>query len=225
MPLIGEFHTKYWEFSDTSVTPKVISRPGYSGWQASVISGGFGGFQVAYERGQWWIRLWRRIKALLPGQRAQLLDALGKVEQGESFIPPPIVVTKVVQVPAPPKRVPVIKPSAVRGWWEIGRRVDRLPADRAAVLRGTLDLLESDAFPVAKRAVRETAKTLGFNRPEAWKPYSQMLKSDPGRAENVFRHQRAADLTTQRLGSTLTNPQTELLVELAYHAYAVQPKD
>lgn len=107
--------------------------------------------------------------------------------------------------------------------WRLWRRVRTLPTDRATVLEQTLTLLESPTFPIAKQAVRETALTLGFNRPEAWKPYSHALKAEPGRAENVFRHIRACELTRTRAGSTMTNPTANLLTELAYHAYAAEP--
>lgn len=102
------------------------------------------------------------------------------------------------------------------------QRVRQLDADRQAVVLRAVDLLEHGAYPAAEVAVRETALTLGFNRPEAWRPYSHMLKADAGRAENVFRHVRACELTRQYAGSTMTNPTVNAMVELAYQSYAMK---
>ena len=46
------------------------------------------------------------------------------------------------------------------------------------------------------------------------------MKSSPGRAENVFRHLNACQITRETAGSTLTNPDCNLLVELAYHEWS-----
>jgi hypothetical protein len=102
------------------------------------------------------------------------------------------------------------------------RRIRALSADREQVLLRALDVLEHPAYPSAQIAVRETATTLGFHDPQAWKPYSQMLKADPGRADNVFRHVRACERTRAIAASTLTNPTANLLVELAYQDFALR---
>lgn len=106
--------------------------------------------------------------------------------------------------------------------WRLVQRVRGLPRDREGVLLRALDLVEHPDWDAATRAVQETAKTLGFNRPEMWKPYSHALKADPGRAENVFRHIRACELTRQYANSTMTNPTVNALVELAYQGYALK---
>lgn len=103
------------------------------------------------------------------------------------------------------------------------RRVEALDREQRLVLDRVIVALESPAYPVARLAVRETATTLGFNRPEAWKPYSNELKASPGRAENTFRHLRACSVMRDRLreqGSTVTNPQMHLVVELGYQGFA-----
>lgn len=98
-----------------------------------------------------------------------------------------------------------------------------LPTERLRVLRTVITTLDSPLYPVAKRAVRETSQTLGFNRPEAWVPYSRELKSEPARAENVFRHLHCMRLIRDYSGVTLSNPEQNLLAELAYHEYGIQP--
>jgi len=76
------------------------------------------------------------------------------------------------------------------------------------------------AYPHALQAVQQTATTLGFNRPEAWQGLSRVMKASPGVAENTYRHMRACELTRAASPSTLTNPDCNLLVELAYHEWS-----
>jgi hypothetical protein len=96
---------------------------------------------------------------------------------------------------------------------------------RRAVVLTALDALEHPAFPLAQSAVKKTATTLGFNRPEAWKELSRELKGSAGHAENAFRHLEACRLVRANLmDSTVTNPEMHLIVELAYHAFTVKPR-
>lgn len=166
MPTIGTFHTFYWEFSDTNVTPASVGTVGYPLWQANVIIPSLFGIIGA------WIDTW-----------------LARLKWWKGFAP----------------------------------RVHRLTPGQRQVLVTTLGLLESPLYPHAKHAVSETAKTLGFNRPEGWREYARMLKDDHGRAENVFRHVRAMQLTERYANSTLQNPPLNLITELAYHEYAWKP--
>ena len=108
----------------------------------------------------------------------------------------------------------------IRWWLGFAPRIHRLDSERRAVLVGVLETLESPHYRAAQRAVRRTATTLGFSRPEAWKDLSRALKDSPGRAENTFRHLEACKLLRETAGSTLTNPQQHLLVELAYQGFA-----
>ena len=117
----------------------------------------------------------------------------------------------------------------LRAWWRrtsetvtLWRRLQRLPPEPRRVLACVLRAVEGPDYANAGAAVRETAVTLGFARSEAWMPYARMLKASPGRAENVFRHVRATELTRERLSSTRTNPELNLLVELAYCGFAVK---
>lgn len=112
----------------------------------------------------------------------------------------------------------------VQWHWALARRVHGLPRESRAVLLRVVDSLESPAYPAAQQAVRTTATTLGFNRQEAWKDYARELKSDLGRMENVYRHLKACHLLRDAAGSTLTNPQQNLLTELAYHGFTVTRK-
>ena len=105
--------------------------------------------------------------------------------------------------------------------WRLVRRVHDLDVERRAVLIQALDTLEDPAFATAQACVRETATTLGFNRPEAWKAWSREIKADPGRAENAFRHLRAMHRLRDLHPSTLTNPQQNFVTELAYQGFAL----
>lgn len=110
--------------------------------------------------------------------------------------------------------------TALQWYLRLIRRVRALDGRQQGALAAAFHALESPAFPVALDAVQDTATTLGFNRPEAWKSYSHAIKASPKRAENVFRHIRACELTKAAVSSTLSNPECNLLVELAYHAFA-----
>ena len=126
----------------------------------------------------------------------------------------------------------VITPSLLGGlqaWWErlvwivrMVRRLRGLSDEQIAVVSYVQDLVTHPAYPSAQKAVDETAHTLGFNRPDAWVQYSRLIKSSRGRAENIFRHVKACERTRELASSTLTNPACNLLVELAYHGYAVK---
>jgi hypothetical protein len=109
--------------------------------------------------------------------------------------------------------------------WSLVRRIRGLDRDRQLVILRTLDIVEHTHFPLAQSAVKQTATTLGFNRPEAWKPLWHLLKADAGRAENTFRHLNTVELlqmASRATGSTLTNPELHFLSELAYQSFAIR---
>ena len=129
----------------------------------------------------------------------------------------------------------------VQYWRRFIRRWERLSVAQRTLVVQTLDAVEGftdeqraitgqvlatlnhPAFPLAQIAVRGTATTLGFNRPEAWRDLSRAIKSDPGRAQNLFRHldaMRRVRGAVQAQGSTLSNPQQNLVTELAYVGFA-----
>jgi hypothetical protein len=108
----------------------------------------------------------------------------------------------------------------LRWAWLMVRRSYRFNAEQRAIVLKTLDAIEHPAFPIAGKAVRKTATTLGFNRPEAWKELSRELKGSAGHAENAFRHLEACRLVRANLiDSTVTNPEMHLIVELAYQGF------
>lgn len=107
--------------------------------------------------------------------------------------------------------------------WSLVSRIRGLDRDQQVTLLRVIELLEHPAYVVAQASVRTTATTLGFSRPEAWKPYSHMMKAQPGRAENVFRHVRACELTLAAMAPvTLRNPDLNAIVELAYQDFALR---
>jgi hypothetical protein len=170
MPLVGEFHTKYWENSDTSVTPVAPARTPwqYPAWQSGIVLGSILGgaapfFERFWDRLKWWFRAQPRVMALDPEARLVLLK--------------------------------------------------------------TLDALEHEAYPLAQKAVRKTATTIAFNRPESWTELGRTMKRSAGASENIYRHMEACRLLQSNLlTSTLTNPQKNLMVELAYHGFAARGK-
>lgn len=159
------------------------------------------------------------------------------VSQSTVVIPPSTVVGGVGSYSAWQRTV--IMPSlfgAFQEWWErwaarlrwwrdVTLRIERLGPDRRALLTRTIEVLDSPGYPLAQQAVRQTATTLGFNRPEAQKPLWHMMKSSPGQAENVFRHLNVVELVDAGIraqGSTLSNPQKHFLAELAYQDFALR---
>lgn len=181
MPLIGEFHTKYWENSDTSTTPIVIAPRvrQYPAWQSAVTIGSlFGGIAPFVEHygaivRAWASRVWDRVS----------------------------------------------------WWWRVQPRVMALKDEDRLVLVKALDAFDHPAYPLARSSVRKTAVKLGFNRPIAWKDLAGELKTSAGLAENTYRHLEACRLTRANLiNSTLTNPECNLLVELAYVGFTVKGK-
>lgn len=110
--------------------------------------------------------------------------------------------------------------------WMVIRQSVGFDPERRAIVRQTLRALQHPAYPIARSAVRKTATTLGFNRPEAWKELSRELKGSAGHAENAFRHLEACRLVRANLlNSTISNPECHLLVELAYHGFTAQVID
>lgn len=106
---------------------------------------------------------------------------------------------------------------AVR-WYRLMRA---LSPDRRAALNRVIGLLLSPEYAAARSAVTDTAQILGFNKPTAWQSLVAVLKANPGWTENHWRHVQAM----QGLGETsLTNPDKNLLIELAYHGYAERPR-
>jgi len=118
-----------------------------------------------------------------------------------------------------------------RDWWRFLRRAQALPAPRRTVLLDVLQALESPQYDHARKAVRMTAVTLDFNEPRMWVNYSRAIKTQPRRAENIYRHVRAVDLLQASWretapGSTTTtlgNPIKDLLTQLAYQEYSRHP--
>jgi hypothetical protein len=116
---------------------------------------------------------------------------------------------------------------SLRDWcswgWTIFQRTRALDPQRRAVALCAVKALEHDAYPLAQSAVAKTATTMGFGRPEAWIQLSRELKGSAGNAENAFRHLEACRLTRANLLlSTVTNPDMNLIVELAYHGFALK---
>lgn len=117
-------------------------------------------------------------------------------------------------------------------WWDrlktayrLANRLLGMSQEQQAVVWLCLETVDGQPYQVARMAVRRTATTLGFNRPEAWADLKAELKRDAGNCENTFRHLHTVNVLRQNLvGSTLSNPQAHLLVELAYQGFALKVK-
>jgi hypothetical protein len=210
----GWSHQFYFANQSTVVAPPIVSKGGgYPLWQASVVASLFGALQGLWERCVEWVRLWQRVKHLTPQSVAEALDRASQ--------PPPKPDVVQVYVPQVIKRK--AKPRS-----RIAQLLQRAKVRPEPVkpLTGALEraqsLMNHPAYPFAQEAVRKTATTLGFNRPEAWQGLSRHMKASPGRAENVFRHMNACQIVRNTAPSTLTNPDCNLLVELAYHDFAMK---
>jgi len=229
MPTIWA-HGLYFNNSSTQVAPVIqASGGGYPLWQAGVITPSLlGGLQTLWERVVWWCQTLRSLWKLPRWKRGSLDLALktwlGPLEAVGAISSHPIAKPGVVQVRhtivAPRATVEVVRPFWVR--WAKVRRKAKPEVKVPEMLGRTASLLAHPAYPKAKEAVEKTAQTLGFNRPEAWQQLSRQMKADPGTAENVYRHLQACQWTKQEAPSTLTNPDCNLLVELAYHEWAAK---
>ena len=112
-----------------------------------------------------------------------------------------------------------------RRTWRFLFRIYRLTPTQCLALDRVLQSFEHPGYPMARQTVRRTATTLGFNRPDAWLELGRAMKRNPGEAENTYRHLESARLLRVNLvGSTLTNPQANLMVELAYQEFAAMGK-
>jgi hypothetical protein len=113
----------------------------------------------------------------------------------------------------------------VRIMWRFAAHMLGMSREQQAVVWRCVEAVDSHPYKVARQAVQKTATTLGFNRPEAWGDLKAELKRDNGNAENTFRHLHTVNILRQNLvGSTLTNPEAHLLVELAYQGFASKVK-
>lgn len=168
MPVVGSFHTHFWEVSSTVVN---VAAPagGYPTWQAAplsfVVGSVFGGILPFWER----------------------------------------LTTRV-------------------GWsLRMLRIVLRWPEPKRQALTRAIAVLDSPLYVHASRAVKMTAVLPGFNEPKAWQEVSHKLKASRGWAENTWRAleaQQAYDRMIRAEGSTATNSERVLMIEMAYQSFA-----
>lgn len=97
------------------------------------------------------------------------------------------------------------------------------PVEHRLILGRVVALLEHPAYPVARASVKETAQTLGFNKPTVWAELGHEMRGELGTAENLWRHLRSVKRLHEQYPG-LTNPEKHLLVELGYVGYAASPR-
>jgi hypothetical protein len=88
--------------------------------------------------------------------------------------------------------------------------------------------ISGPAFPFARRSVKATSYDRDFKKKSAWADLSHKIKDRPEWAEMTWRHLNANylmhdDIAASTL-SPVSKPDMNLLVELAYHHYAVAPR-
>ena len=198
------FHRNFWATSDTNAAPIRITRGGYPMWQSAVIftcGFGFQGLSIWWAVFTDWL-VWTR--TMLGFWWHTSRSRRQEVER---------TMTTLQTLTA------ARRPLLLRTVGALGRFDDE---QRAALAR-TMDALDHAAFPVAKQAVRATAVTLGFNRPEAWVNLSRRIRASQPEAENMYRHMHACVLVRDTaLPSTLSNPELNLVTELAYQGFAAR---
>ena len=163
-PTFLSFHTHYWEFSDTSVTPIAVSVGGYPVWQASVITPSLLGIL-----GAWIDTRWVQVKWY--GSRLRQLMRLSP--RGKQAIV--AVLDALLWVPEP-RLSYAIGADLNQPLKKSHRTTAQQKEDREAALTNIALALKHPAFGPACMAVRETAQTLGFNQPNAWIKLSHELK-------------------------------------------------
>ena len=107
-------------------------------------------------------------------------------------------------------------------WWALVRAIHTLPIAQRQVVQSVVETMTAPAYVHARTAVRETAYAPHFTRPAMWVPYGRMLKEQPRRAENIFRHVKACE-RTRELAGPVPSADCDLVVQLAYQEYRIQP--
>lgn len=141
----------------------------------------------------------------------------GNGKRGRGFVPwqTTVIISTSYSLLGPLQVVYEAIREAVR-WYRVVRS---LSTTQRAVLARVVGLLVSPEYVTARESVTATAQILGFNKPTAWQSLVTALKADPSWTENHWRHVQAM----QGLADTpLTNPEKNLLTELAYHAHALR---
>lgn len=116
---------------------------------------------------------------------------------------------------------PVYEATIVRvSWfWRLWRAIVRMNRQDRRVVEQVVNSILDPRYQHAKRAVKMTAVKPGMDGPLAWRNLAHDLKTHHRWAENSWRHLDAcasADAMMRAEGSTITNPDRALMVELAY---------
>jgi hypothetical protein len=195
MPVAGEFHDKFWR-AKANAPPVVAAAAigGYPLWQASVLTVAI--FGPPLDR----LRHWA-------DQSRRWLQRTGRRIQWSWWIARRVWTWRVWAEQIAPTP------------WST--RLDALDLEQLAVLERVIRVMQSHDWSVARQRVRICASTLGFHDPQAWIQYSRLIKTNPGQAQNVFRHLKVVYELTQA-DPTLTNPDAHLLAELGYQGFMAQ---
>jgi hypothetical protein len=96
--------------------------------------------------------------------------------------------------------------------------------ERLVILDRTRRALLSPSYHQARAMTRETATTLGFNKPGAWAQLGHQLPDKTKAMENAWRHIRTAHRLAET-DPTIVQSDKHLIVELAYLGYTLRPRE
>lgn len=121
----------------------------------------------------------------------------------------------------------LIRWAFARIWfWRIPDRYlvqEALDAEQRAVVDRVIAVMRSPRWADARVRVRACATTPKFHRPEQWTEYSRAVRADGSQAQNIWRHVRIVQ-ELRAADPMLSNPDANLLAEIAYHGFAYGPK-
>lgn len=101
-----------------------------------------------------------------------------------------------------------------------------LPPLQRRVIHYATELAAHRFWPDARHAVERTAHYIGLNKPHVWEELMNTVQSQPQWAENQWRHVHALKLLHKRVSHSnaqMRNPDLNLLTELAYLSYTIDP--
>ena len=114
----------------------------------------------------------------------------------------------------------------LQAWWDRVKYAYRWyraawswSADQRRAFQEVARILDSPAWPAAQAAVFATSRAERFNEYQEWAKLGNALRNHHGWAENTWRHLHAVYEIEQHC-SPMSNPDRNLLVELAYHEFA-----
>lgn len=195
MPVIGEFHDKFWRAkANTPPPPGTNQVKGYPAWQSTIVA--MSVFSPPLDRAIWLMKAAWYLLGSAWARACWMYWIAKAVWRWRSWAH---------QIPG-------------TTWTAT---LDGLDLEQLAVLERVLSVLQGPQWTAARSKVRGCAQTMGFNQPDAWVEYSRLLKSNFGQAQNVMRHVKVVH-ELKMAYPEMSNPDAHLLAELGYQGFAAQ---